>query len=395
MRKLLASCLIAWLSAATAGAAEPSDAPAPSAAEVDGAMPPTVDEGPVVAPGPRFLVDAEYLLWWLREGRLPAPTLATSSQASQGLLGKPDTRVLYGDDRLRTRHGDEFNGVRFRLAYWFDDTETLGIEGDAFFLERDSTHFKAASDGSTLLARPYQNPDGSQASYVIAGDAPGGPRSGGFVGYSRVELYGEEANCVAPLVESDAFRMEALVGARFLQMRDRTDLTAVSRSLPTLAPLFGQEDHYRAADAYYGGQVGLRGAATYGRWSLEMRGEIGLGGNAEKLRAFGQSIYQTPVERLVTPTGLTVQQNNSGAFDRAALNMVSEARLNVGYQCTRHIRVYGGYTFLLWDGPIRSGDQIDTVVNANAGTSPARPGVPFKEDLFWAHGLDAGLLFSW
>ncbi len=135
-------------------------------------------------PALAFLASADYVLWWLREGRLPAPTLTTSSQASQGLLDKADTRVLYGDDRLRTRHGDECNGVRFTLAYWFDDARTVGVEGNAFFLERDSTHYKATSDGSDLLARPYVNPDGSPASYVVAGDAPDGLRSGGFVGYS-------------------------------------------------------------------------------------------------------------------------------------------------------------------------------------------------------------------
>ncbi len=131
----------------------------------------------------------------------------------------------------------------------------------------------------------------------------------------------------------------------------------------------------------------MRGTATCGRWSLEMSGEIGLGGNAEKLRAFGQSIYQTPAERLVTPTGLTVQASNTGTFNRAAVNMVSEVGVDLGYRLTRRVRVYGGYTFLLWDGPVRSGDQIDPVLG--------RPGVPFKEDVFWAQGLNAGLTLAW
>lgn len=68
-------------------------------------------------------------------------------------------RLLYGDDRPRTRHGDEFNGVRFNLAYWLDDAHSVAVEGNAFFLERDSTHFKAVSDGGALLARPCTKPD--------------------------------------------------------------------------------------------------------------------------------------------------------------------------------------------------------------------------------------------
>ena len=66
-----------------------------------------------------------------------------------------------------------------------------------------------------LLARPYVNPDGGPSSDVIAGDAAAGPRTGGFVGYSRVELYGEEVNLAAPLYADDAFRLEALAGRVF------------------------------------------------------------------------------------------------------------------------------------------------------------------------------------
>jgi len=346
------------------------------------------------APGPRLVATTEYVLWWLREGRMPA-ALTTSSQGSGGVLGQPDTQTLYGDDRLETRHGDRFNGVRVTLAYWLDGVQTVGIEGNAFFLERDSTHFKATSDGSTLLARPYYNPDGSPASAIIAGQAPTGMRDGGFVGYTRIELFGEEANLVAWLWRSDFFRLEALGGARFLQMRDRADLTATGTSLPGNATLFGLEDHYRTENAYYGGQVGLRGELTRGPWSVNLRGEIGLGANEEQVRAFGDSIYQTPTQRLVTPTGLTVQASNTGTFNRTALNMVSEVDFNVSYQLARWVKVFGGYTFLFWDGPLRAGDQIDLVVNTSPGTPPPRPAIPFKEDLFWAQGLNLGLEFSW
>ena len=51
--------------------------------------------------------------------------------------------------------------------------------------------------------------------------------------------------------------------------------------------MFGLTDHcYRAHNAYYGGQVGVNGSGGhYGRWSLNMRGEIGLGANAEQVRS--------------------------------------------------------------------------------------------------------------
>jgi hypothetical protein len=388
MIRWLPALLLAVLLAAPAGAAGPGEEVTPPAD--DGPVPVT-EEG---APGQRWSVSAQYILWWLREGRLPA-TLTTSSQASQGLLGRPDTRVLYGGGRLETRHGDRFNCIDAAVAYWFDDAYTLGVEGDAFFLERDSTYFKAVSDGGTLLARPFERPDGSPASEIIAGRAPTGPRDGGFVGYSRIELFGETADLVAPLVAGDAFRLDVLGGARFLQMRDRTDLTAAGHALPDRETLFGLEDHYRVENAYYGAALGLRGVLTEGRWSLKARGEVGLGADVEQVRAFGARLVQTPAGRRVTPAGVTVQASDSGTFDRTAVNMVSAVGLQVGYRLAEHVEAFGGYTFLLWDSPLRSGDQVDPVVNARPGTAPARPAIPFKEDLFWAQGLDAGLAFSW
>src|SRR5262249_33544996 len=134
--------------------------------------------------GPRLSVGVEYLFWWLREGRMPA-SLTTSSQASQGLFGQPDTSTLYGNDRGGARHGDQSGGVRLTLGYRLADG--LGIEARGFFLERDSTHFRADSDGSLLLAVPYLCPDGRPTSEIVAGRSPAGLRSGGFVGYSRIE----------------------------------------------------------------------------------------------------------------------------------------------------------------------------------------------------------------
>jgi hypothetical protein len=341
--------------------------------------------------GPKCWIDTEYLLWWLREGRMP-PALTTSSPSSRGLLGQPDTQILYGDDRLETRHGDRFNGLRIDLGCWLNNDQTVGIEADAFFLERDSTHFKAVSDGSTLLARPYFLPDGTSASQIIAGPTAGGTLSGGFVGYSRIEFFGEQLNLIALLCSGDAFRLQVFGGARFLQLRDRADLTSASQTLDH-ETLLGLEDHYRTHNAYYGGQMGLEGSLFRGRWSLKLKGSIGLGGNDEQVRAWGDSLFQTPTERIVTPTGLTVQAGNTGSFNHTALNMVTESGLQIGYQLTRMIQVFGGYTFLLWDGPIRAGDQIDLVVNANAAPGSIRPA--FREDVFWAQGLNFGLRFSW
>jgi hypothetical protein len=343
----------------------------------------------------------EYVLWWLREGHVP-PLLTTSSFASGGRLGEPDTQVLYGGD-LETRHGDRFNGLRFALGYWLDADHDVGIEGEAFFLERDSTYFKAISDGSVLLARPfYDAVTGAPMSEIIAGPVPGGLRNGQFVGYSRVELFGEQLNFVVPVGVADGLSVDLLAGARFLQMRDRLDLTSTGFQLPDQTTLFGLTDHFRVDDRFYGGQVGVRGAYTAGRWSLGVRGEAALGGTEQVVRTWGDRTFQTPTVRTVQPFGLAVLPNNTGRFSQGNLDEVYEVGAEVGYRLTRHWRAFAGYTFLYWNNPIRAGDQVDQVVNTSqlnaAGgplVGPARPAVPFREEAFWAQGLNVGMEFRW
>jgi hypothetical protein len=320
--------------------------------------------------------------------------LTTSPFASGGRLGAPGTSILYGNDRLQTRHDDRFNGARITLD-WMNAGQTFGLEGRAFFLERDSTYFKATSDGSTLLARPFFTPDGSSASVVIAGPTALGPAAGGFVGYSRVELFGEEANAVLRLATGPMCQWDVLVGSRFLQMRDRLFLTATGHPLADPSILFGLGDQFEVHDAFYGGQVGLRGRCTWGNWFVDARGTVALGGDDQWVRTAGATTFQTPAQRTVVPYGLAVQPSNTGTFERGEVDMVTEVAINAGYRLTRHLSLFAGYTFLYWNNPIRAGDQVDLVVNPNQTGPPSRPAVPFKTDPFWAQGVNVGLDLHW
>jgi hypothetical protein len=343
-------------------------------------------------------VQGEYLIWWLSQGHVP-PILTTSASASRGVLGASDTRTLYGDDTLETRHGDRFVGGRLTLTYWLNDL--FGVEGRAVFLERDSTYFKAVSDGSVLLTRPFINAQtGASESALIAGPGAGGVvQSGGFVGYSRIELFTQEANAVATLAAEENYRLDLLAGTRFLEMRDRLDLTATARLLPDQTTLLGLTDHFRVHDFFWGGQIGLRGEATWNRWVVRLRGEAALGGNDQQVRTFGDRLFQTPLVRNTRPFGLAVLPSNQGTFRRTVLDAVYEAGVNVGYQITSHWQVFAGYTFLGWNNPIRAGDQVDVTVNLSQGigplAGPARPAIPFRENFFWAQGVNIGLEWRW
>jgi hypothetical protein len=276
----------------------------------------------------------------------------------------------------------------------------MGIEGSAVFLERDSTYFKATSDGGTLLARPYINAlnDSPQAE-IITGPTQAGSRNGGFNGYSRIELFDEEANAMFRLICLRQLSVELLTGAHFLQMRDRLDLTAAGRILPDETILLGETDHYRVDNRFYGAQVGLRGEYCRGLWFINLRGTIALGGDEEMLRTFGDRVFNSPTARIVQPFGLYVLPSNTGTYTRTDFDVVSEVGLNAGCQLTRHLRAFTGYTFLFWNNPIRAGDQVDLTINptqlTGALAGAARPAIPFRTDSFWAQGVNVGLELCW
>lgn len=356
-----------------------------------GAIIPPVIEGPP----PVWKAGGEYVVWWLKRGN-PPPVLTTSSPESQGLLGRPDTRVVYGDEGLETRHHDRFMGGRFFVEYV--DPLNFGVEARALFLERDSTYF-TIKPVESLLALAYTNARTNRpASEIIAGPDPDrGPLLGGFVGYSRIELFGQEVNAVVPLSEPGGpWRIDFLAGARFLQMRDRYHHTATSRNLEPadgfdrLAILDGVVDNIRVGNAYYGGQFGVRGEVDWGRFYGQGRVSGGVGINTQRYRAWGERVHHTPLVREVRDVGLFVQGTNRGERRRVHMDVAGEAGLNLGYRVTDSIDLFVGYTFLLWVGPLRAAEQLDTVVNTGQGR-PARPGVLYEGSTFWAQGVNIGL----
>ncbi len=342
---------------------------------------------------------ADYLYWYLRRLRVP-PLLTAGPAGSSGLPGENGTTVLRGGDRLESRH-DRYVGIRSIADWWFDSEETLGVQADVFIMERDSTHYTARPGNAPTLAIPFFSVgDQREGSYVVSGFNPQfGNLTGGTTIYSRMELFGQEANVLWNIARASNFEWNVLAGGRFLQLRERLDLTSSSRVLPEKSTLLGLEDHFQTFNKFYGGQVGTIGAWKRGRWSVEGKAAIALGADDQTIRNKGTRIFHTPQARQTQNFGLFVQPSNRGEFDRTSFDVVTELRLNVGYQVSRHVRVQGGYTLLTWDGPVRPGDQIIGVNQSQTRPGgvqgPLAPLPQFREDFFWAHGTNLGLELTW
>jgi hypothetical protein len=309
--------------------------------------------------------------------------------------------ILFGNETLN----DELrSGGRFTLGYWFGDCQRWALEGSYFFLGQRNTNFLATSDAFPLLARPFFNLNTNQEFSEISTRAD--LATGSVTIQAPTELWGAEINARRRLLCGCSYHLDALAGFRYLNLKDGLGITENLLTVASTQAPAGERivvaDHFDTQNQFYGGQLGLDGELRRGHWVLGMTGKVALGGTNEIVDINGGQV-QVPAGGGVQlfQGGLLALNSNIGHFTRDSFAVVPEAGLKIGYQFTDHIRLSAGYTFLYWSNVLRSGDQIDRVIDirqvpnfapANTpGVTQVRPIVPFKETDFWAQGVTFSL----
>ncbi len=369
---------------------------------------------------PRFLVSAEYLLWWTKGFSTP-PLVTTSSPATGGIL--PGATVLLGGHDL----SDTFRqGARFGTVWWMDDCASWGFDSRYFFTGTKRESFAANSNQFPNLFRPFFGANtlppflpGEFAERVTGVNAVTGvvETVGGVRADSRSRFWGGDTNyrdnicCWSDC--TGGFRADLLAGFRYLNLKEDLTITeAFQRVTPD--PLFNEpagtqvtiRDRFATENDFYGGQLGTVLQYRYNRLTLDLRGTVALGTTHQRLTIEGGQSRLIPGSApLLLQGGLLALNSNIGTRDRDVFSVVPEVGLNVGYQVTDHWRAYVGYNFLYWSNVIRPGDQIDRVIDVTRVPRFAPPTVPplavprpavlFKESDFWAQGVNLGLEFRW
>ena len=350
---------------------------------------------------------AEYLVWWIQSQPLPA--LVTTSppgtiQSQAGVLGVPGTTILFGNERV---NDDVRSGARLTFGKWFDCDNECGIEVTVFGLEDKDTIFGASGNGNPIIARPFFNavtnkPDSELVSFpkVVNGNITVLAESG--------NLWDAEVNlrkclCCSCCCACSGYRVDGLIGYRFLHYRDSVDINEdlmPTSSLFVPGTTLTVGDHFKCEDEFNGGQVGLIGTAWKGHWSLEGTAKVALGNVERECDINGFTVVQVPGQPTVSHQGgLLALSSNIGHHTSDAFTVIPELGLNVGYQLTQKVRLTAGYNFLLLNDFWRAGNQIDTVVNPNlippstTTAGPARPAFLASESDFWVQGIQFGLEF--
>lgn len=188
-----------------------------------------------------FWASAETLLWAVKAGHTPA--LATNGTLASGGALVPGATTLFGGNMdYQTRVGG-----RFGMGYWFDPEQTIGIEGNYFFLGGPSNNYStnsAGNPGSMILARPFTNAiNGLPSSQIISFP---GITSGGIGISSNTFFQGAQLNGIYNLINSgggggmgkagygagygqgnsynSGFRMDAIGGFMYLNLNESLDI---------------------------------------------------------------------------------------------------------------------------------------------------------------------------
>lgn len=371
----------------------------------------------------RFYVRKEYLAWWLKGQNLP-PLVTTSSpllpEGNLGVLG-PGTAVLYGNS---TQSAQQFNGLRLTAGYWLDPCGLWAVEASGFFLGGQSNHFSVNSMTTPVIARPIQIQNlGNLESRELTATPGLSPDAlfllrGGVNVDSSTQFWGAEANLRRVLCAGCNYRIDALAGFRYLDLRESLQITESVTTLkdfpePSLNPPvqvkagdnFLSIDRFATRNQFYGGQVGLNGEYRWGRWLFGATAKVGLGVTQETLNIQGSTTLTQAAtgNKIVAPGGLYAQPSNIGQFSQSHFAVAPEVGLRVGYQVTDNINIFVGYSVLYLSNVIRPGDQIDrsidvtqapfglgNTVNLPPVTGVQHPTPLFRQTDFWAQGVNVG-----
>jgi Putative beta barrel porin-7 (BBP7) len=349
-----------------------------------------------------FWVQADYLLWFTKNSRVP--TLLTQGQttsATPGALGAAGTNVLYsGDVDFKDR-----SGARFTAGVPFGPDNAFGVEATYMFLTARSVGTTLTSPGDPVLARPFFNvannaEDSSLVTYPGVINGTVNIRSASF-------FQSAEANFTTAVWQENKNRVTLLAGFRYLNLREDLNITETTTGDANALQFAGVNinvaDQFSTDNDFYGAQLGLRSELHFGRFEVDLLGKVALGDAHEVSQVAGRTVANTAIP-INAAAGLLALSSNSGTFTRNAFAVVPEVGINVGFKVTERLSLFAGYSFIYWSDVARPGDQIDRNLNPNLiPTSntfgmpggPARPAPGIHSTDFYAHGLNVGATFRY
>ncbi len=346
----------------------------------------------------RLRVRGEYLSWWTQGSNVP-PLVTTSPagtpRGDAGVLGL-DTSLLFGDSGLAD---GARSGGRIMMTWWLRPDRCVGIEAIFLGTGEEATRFRATSDGTPILARPFFNiVTGVQDARLIAFEPPPGV-TGSIAVDATTELQGVEVLLRRALFRRCDVQTDVVFGYRFNRLND--DLLIGESSVSTdpfsLGTTFDLFDQFDTRNEFHGGELGVVFEKRSYCWSWELSMKLGLGTTRSRVLIDGSTTTTAVgVDPVTTTGGVLALPSNVGVYEQSHFSMIPELGITMSCDLTRRLRATFGYTLLYWSRVARPGDQIDFDVNESQFSGGTLSGAPQPEFSwvttdFWAQGLNLGL----
>jgi hypothetical protein len=375
----------------------------------------------------KYWFGADYLLWQPKSFQTDYPFVTTSAAADLGVLGRASTFGLCTDKNIAFGSAA---GFRVWGGMAFDDAGMAGVEFGGFLLETRSkgSEFSGNSVGFPVLAIPFfDNSTGAAGSYVIS-------FPGINTGSARVEAetrsWGAEANAVYNAFggPGGGGGLQFLCGARYFELEERFSLNTTSTTFGvppasvggTFFPGGGgffagtdfsgsapftvtTSDSIRTFNEFYGAQVGFRGDACWGKWTLGFVGKAAAGINRQRVDITGESTLIGGGTASTQPGGIVFGAPDLCRVRKDRFAILPEGNINLGYNLTSNCRINVGYNFLYINSVVRplaiaqppntDVTQIPTSPTFGGSSDSGRRDVLNDTD-FYLHGFNFGFQIS-
>src|SRR5262249_12307695 len=244
-------------------------------------------------------------------------------------------------------------GWRITTGFWLDCNRRWGIEGSYFLLSTQTTGFSAASNGDTVLARPFFDATTNRnASEIVS--LPGVSHGSIAVNALTTGLTGAGALFRANLCCGCCYRIDWLGGYRFLRFSDQLGIDeTVTNTNPDSFIVPGTtlavSDRFATRNVFNGFHTGLSAQFQFGNWAVEGLAKIAVGNNQRVVDINGSTTVTVPGTPSVTNEGgLLALSSNIGHYSSNHVAVIPEFGMRLYYQFTPWLRANAGYTFLLW-----------------------------------------------
>jgi hypothetical protein len=351
-----------------------------------------------------FWINADYLLGFVRPNNLP-PLVTTSPSgtplSAAGVYQSSTTTVLYGNSKV---NGGARSGFDLGGGAWLNTEHTIGVEAGFSMLESQANFFNASSNGSTILARPYNNAlTGAPDSVVIA--FPGSTIGSGAGSISiRVEsdnYYESHLDLVGNIWDAGWIRFDSLLGYRFYRYDEGLRIRQTqSPNNPSFVAgtQVTSEDDFNTHNTFNGADFGIRTQIDMGNLSLGLLTKLAVGDIYRQTNILGSTTTTVPgVATSTLPGGIYALSSNLGQQKSASYAMMPEFGADLTWRFTPNISARIGYSILCLNRVARAADQIDNTLNpslfppALAGATPLSPTFSNSRADVWIQTINFGV----